>query len=56
MKVRILKEFRDKHTGERYEPEAVIDITEGRMEEISKVGKFVEPIKEPEDKRRTKKK
>lgn len=54
MKVRIIKEFFDKYTGEKYEVGTVIDITKERLAEIETVSKLlVEKV--PETKAKTKK-
>lgn len=44
MKVKVTRIFRDKYTGERYAKGAVLDITEERYEEITRVGRFVQRI------------
>lgn len=41
MKVKVIRKFRDKYTGELYGKGAVIEITEERYKEIMSVGKFV---------------
>ncbi len=48
MKVRVLENFRDKYDKNiRYKKDDVIEITKKRYNEILKVGKLVEEIKEP---------
>lgn len=53
MKVKVLRKFLDKHTGEVHKPGDVLEITEERFEEILKVGKLVEKVSkektEPEE-------
>ena len=47
MNARVIKEFRDKHTGERYPIGHVIkNISKERFEEILKKGKLVEELPE----------
>ncbi len=46
MKVKVLKKFRDKHNGKVYKVGEVLDITKKRFDEIQKVGKLVEEVKE----------
>ena len=47
MKVRVLKPFKDKYTGEYYKVGRVLeDITKERFEEILTVDELVEEIKE----------
>lgn len=41
MKVKVIRGFRDKYTGERYKRGRVLDITEERYTEIMQVGKLV---------------
>ena len=45
MKVKVIKAFRDKHTGKLNKVGAKLNITKERYDEILKVGKFVEEIK-----------
>lgn len=45
MKAKVLKRFRDKHTGELYKVGTTITISRERFEEILTVGPLVEPIK-----------
>lgn len=48
MKVKVLKRFKDKYTGEVYDPEKneIITISKERFEEILTVDKLVEAIVE----------
>lgn len=46
MKVKVTKEFRDKHSGEVYKPGKVLYISKTRYEEILKTAPLVEEIKE----------
>lgn len=44
MKVKVLKKFRDKNTGEMYEEGQVIEVTKKRHDEILTVGKLIEAV------------
>ena len=44
MKVKIKRTFRDKYTRQTYKAGTEVDFTEERIEEILKVGKYVEVI------------
>lgn len=44
MKVRVIKKFRDRHTGVRHNVGTVIDITEERFAEIQSVDNLVEKL------------
>lgn len=44
MKVKVLQNFRDKHTNKGYRTGDVIEITEQRFQEILKKGSFVESV------------
>lgn len=46
MKVRVLKRFRDKHTGEIHEANKEMTISKERYEEILTVGKLVKLVEE----------
>lgn len=46
MKVRVLKLFQDKYTKEWYKPNQEIEISKERFNEILKVDKLVEEVKE----------
>lgn len=46
MKVKVLKKFIDKHSGEIHEEGKILTVSKERFEEILKVGKFVEEITE----------
>ena len=46
MKVKVIKSFRDKHTGELYKTGKILNIKKERYEEIMSKGKLVEEIKE----------
>lgn len=45
MKAKVLKRFKDKHTGELHQKGATITISKERYEEILSVGPFVEALK-----------
>lgn len=47
MNVKVLKKFKDKHTGEVYKKGDFLTITEERFKEILTVGQFVYKIPEP---------
>lgn len=44
MKVKVLIGFKDKKTGERYQPGQNIEVTEKRAEEILKKGRLIEAV------------
>lgn len=44
MKVKVIRDFTDKYTRAKYRSGMVLDITEGRYNEILKVGAFVRVI------------
>lgn len=46
MKVRVLRDFRDKHTRKLHKAGTVLNIKKDRFDEILTVGKLVEEIKE----------
>ena len=46
MKVKVIGEFRDKHTKKIHKVNKVMEITKERYDEILTVGNFVEEIKE----------
>lgn len=46
MKVKVVNEFRDKYTSELYTVGTELEITEERYDEIVKVGRLVEIMKE----------
>lgn len=46
MKAKVLKRFKDKHTGEIYEKDQVITVTKKRFAEILKTDVLVEEVKE----------
>ena len=48
MKAKVIKEFRDKYTGETYPINKTIEISEKRFAEILSVGRFVEKVSEEE--------
>ena len=52
MKVKVVKTFRDIHTGEIYKAGAEVEFTKERIDEILSKGKF---IKVPEEKKEAKK-
>lgn len=47
MKVKVLKEFRDKYTKKDYKINEVITVTKDRFAEILTKGNLVEEVKEP---------
>lgn len=49
MKVKVLKKFIDKHTGEVYQVGDELNITKKRYKEILSVDKLVEEIVEEKD-------
>lgn len=46
MKVKVIRKFKDKHTGKTHRRGEVMEITKERFQEISKVGEFVQTITE----------
>lgn len=46
MKAKVLKRFRDKHSGEIHEVDEILTISKKRFAEILTVGDFVEEVKE----------
>lgn len=46
LKYKILKTFKDIHTGEIYETNTIADFTKTRADEILKKGKFIEEVKD----------
>lgn len=55
MKVKVLKGFKDKHTGELHKAGATIEVSQERFEEILTVDKLVEEVAEPKKTARRKK-
>lgn len=49
MKVKVLKKFRDKHTGEIYKRGEIITVSKKRFAEILTVAPLVEEVKESTD-------
>jgi hypothetical protein len=47
MKYKVIDNFTDKYTGERYKIGDILELTKERANEILKVGKFLEEIKKP---------
>ena len=45
MKAKVIKRFKDKHTGELHQKGTTITITKERFEEILSVGPFIEAVK-----------
>lgn len=45
MKAKVLKRFKDKHTGELHQKGTTITVSKERLEEILTVGPFVEAVK-----------
>lgn len=57
MKVKVIREFMDKHTNELHEVGSVFDVTAKRLKEIQSVGDFVQEVKEDKsDEKKTVKK
>ena len=50
MKAKVLKQFKDKYTGELYKVGAILDIPEKRFKEILKIAPLVEAVEETEGK------
>lgn len=48
MKAKVLKRFKDKHSGKIHERGEVLTISKERFAEIVAVGAFVEEVKKPE--------
>ena len=46
MKVKVLKDFRDKYTGERHNKDDILTVSKARFEEILTVDKLVEEVVE----------
>lgn len=46
MKVKVLKAFKDKHTGKMYKVDEVITVTKKRYAEILETAPLVEEVKE----------
>lgn len=46
MKVKVIKEFVDRHTNKLHKVNEVFECDAKRYEEIKKAGSFVEPVKE----------
>ena len=53
MKAKVIKEFRDKHTGEIYKVGKTLTISEERYNEILTVGELVKEIKSKPAKEKT---
>lgn len=51
MKVKVLIPFNDKVTGQHHEKGAVINLTAKRFNEISRKGRYIELLEEPETKK-----
>lgn len=49
MKARVLKQFKDKHTGEIYKAGDVITVTKKRFSEILKTAPLVEAVEEEDE-------
>ena len=54
MKAKVLKDFKDKYTGEKHKAGATITVTEERFAEILTVGKLVEAVEEKKSARKKK--
>lgn len=50
MKVKVIRDFYDKHTGDYRPNGALIDVSNERFEELRKAGAFVVQVIEPEHK------
>lgn len=50
MKAKVLKSFKDKHTGELHKKGSTITVSKDRYEEILTAGPFVEAIKTTKNK------
>lgn len=48
MKVRVKTEFKDKHTGELYTAGKELDMSVERINEVLKVGSFIELVEQTE--------
>lgn len=48
MKVKVIRDFYDKHTGDYRPNGALIDVSNERFEELKKAGAFVVQVNEPE--------
>ena len=46
MKVKVLKKFKDKHTGKVHKVDEVFTVSKERFAEIQSVGNLVEEVKE----------
>ena len=46
MKVKVIKEFIDKNTGKKHLKNAVLDLSDQRIKEISKKGRYIQVIEE----------
>lgn len=44
MKVNVIREFVDRHTGELHKVGSSFDCGENRLREIEEAGKYVEPV------------
>lgn len=51
MKVKVINEFVDIHTGVLHENGSTFECNEARFKEIKKAGSFVEPVVEKEKKK-----
>lgn len=49
MKAKVLKKFKDKHTGKIYEPGDIITISKKRFNEILEVDVLVEEVKNEDE-------
>jgi len=49
MKAKVLKRFKDKHTGKVYKPGDIITISKKRYAEILEVGVLVEEVKNTDE-------
>lgn len=57
MKVKVIREFVDKHTNELHEVGSTFDVTAKRLKEIQSVGDFVQEVEEVKsDEKKTDKK
>ncbi len=53
MKAKVLEKFRDKYSGKYYKADDIITISKERYNEILKVGKLVEEVKDTKKEKNT---
>lgn len=54
MKVKVLIPFNDKYTGKEHKKDEIFDVTAKRFNEITKKGKFIQPVEEETNKKESK--